>query len=193
MLYEVITENNIVLKTNTLVTTADTDFKNRLRAGSLVNMLIQAAIKSAGELGFGFEMLKQNNLIWVLSRLTVEIYKPALWNDSIEVETWPKTIDRLLYIRDFTVRNQHGDVIAKATSAWLAIDIDSRRPKLINNANSGVFNQLSDKYALNYLPYKITDVAYQDSFFKYAAYFDIDLNNHVTATRYIDWMRNNFV
>jgi len=174
------------------VTSADTDIEGRLRLGSLVNFLIQAAIDSADKLGFGYGGLRQQKLFWVFSRLTVEIYKPVRWHDTVETETWPKDIDGILYLRDFIIRDQNKEPLARATSGWLAIDIDSKRPRKVDAIHEEMFVQLKNKHALNQSPEKLTKINGGDSFQINTGFFDMDLNKHVTATRYIDWMMDSF-
>ncbi len=174
------------------VTSADTDIEGRLRLGSLVNFLIQSAIDSAEKLGFGFGGLRQQKLFWVLSRLTVEIYKPVKWHEAVETETWPKDIEGILYLRDFIIRDDKKLPIARATSGWLAIDINSKRPKKVDAIHEEMFVQLKNKHALNQLPEKLDKIENGDTFEINTSFFDMDLNKHVTSTRYIDWMMNSF-
>lgn len=183
---------NIINTTKFNVTSADIDMFSRIKMGSLVNFLIQSAINSADELGFGFAGLKKHRLFWVLSRLTVEIYKPISWNKTIVVETWPKDIERIFYLRDFVVKTQVGETIANATSAWLAIDVENKRPKTIDSKQTEAFSKLKNKHALNYQPEKLVTKAEKQKLIKNTNYFDIDLNKHVTSTRYIDWIMDTF-
>jgi acyl-ACP thioesterase len=184
--------DNLVQFTKTLIDTSNTDAESRLRLSGLANILVQAAIQSADQLGFGFKDLEQQQLVWVLSRLNIEIYKPLKWYDTAEVETWPKNIERLLYVRDFIVRNQYNEVVAKATSAWLAIDIRSRRPKVMNKEQMEKFTRLRDKHAIMELPEKLNPVKGNSIFTQIPTYYDIDLNKHVTSVRYIDWIMDTF-
>lgn len=39
----------------------------------------------------------------------------------------PKTIEGTLYLRDFIVRDKDENIIARATSGWLAIDIRNKK------------------------------------------------------------------
>ncbi len=176
------------LKMKYTVTSADTDMFSRLRPSALVNYLIQSAINSAEDLGFGFNELKKEHLFWVLNRLTVEIYRPLQWNEQIEVETWPKNIERIFYIRDFVVRDAQNNIVAKASSAWLAIDLTTKRPSNFNKEKMDVFTALKEVNALDYSPEKLGVIEKQSEYNVTPTYFDIDLNKHVTSTRYIDWM-----
>jgi acyl-ACP thioesterase len=174
------------------VSSADTDMFSRIRLGALVNLLIQSAINSADQLGFGFGGIKQQHLFWVLSRLHVEIDRPLLWYEAITVETWPKNVEKILYLRDFIIRDKDQQVVARATSGWLAIDLETKRPKIIEGLDAELFYRLKDKHALSMLPEKIFPVKEGEAFDFKATYFDIDLNKHVTSSRYVDWMMDTF-
>jgi len=65
------------------VSSADADMFKRLRPGAMINFIIQAAIDSADELGFGFADIETRQLFWVLSRMTMEIYKTPVWYDEV--------------------------------------------------------------------------------------------------------------
>ncbi len=170
------------------VTTADCDMNARLRPGGLVNYLVLSAINSADTLGFGYAGLRGQQLFWVLSRMTVEIYKPLKWYDKAVVETWPKDVNGLLYLRDFIVKNQQDEIVAKCTSGWLAIDIQSKRPRKVEEKFSYIFDRMKEKHALEQLPEKLGPITEGETFEVKSTWYDLDVNKHVTSSRYIDWM-----
>jgi medium-chain acyl-[acyl-carrier-protein] hydrolase len=187
-----ISHKDLITTTTFRITSAETDMESRIRLGSLVNLLIQSAINSADNLGFGFGGLKKQKLFWVLSRLTVEIYRPLEWYETVEVDTWPKTIERILYIRDFEIRDKDQKVVSRATSGWLPIDIETKRPRKIDGLHEEMFVHLQDKHGLIESPEKLMAIDTGNEFEIHSSYYDIDLNRHVTAIRYIDWMMDTF-
>ncbi len=181
-------DEELSLKKKFTVTSADTDMFGRLRLSGLVNFLVQSAVYSADKLGFGLKFLRDEKLFWVLSRLEVHIYKTMRWYDEVEVETWPKNIDGLLYLRDFIMRDMSGNVVAKGSSAWIAVDLIRKRPKLIEGFVSEKFYALKEKKALENTPVKLKNVDCTENYELKSTYFDLDVNQHVTTTRYVDWM-----
>jgi len=181
-------EKDLILISNFTITSTETDMEARLRLGALVNLLVQSAINSADSLGFGFGGIRQQNLYWVLSRLTVEIYRPLKWYEKVKVETWPKNVEKILYLRDFFISDEKQDMVAKATSGWLAIDMNTKKAKKIDGIHSGLFIHLKDKHAIQEMPEKLNPVPEGDIFEFKTDYYDIDLNKHLSATRYIDRM-----
>jgi medium-chain acyl-[acyl-carrier-protein] hydrolase len=182
------TEKDLVRISKFTVTSADTDIAARIRPGALVNFLIQSAIQSADALGFGLKSLQKEKLFWVLSSLTLEVTRPLMWYENTEVETWPKDLHKLLYLRDFLIRDDKKEIIGRATSGWFAIDFGKHRPHKIEGDHSEIFNALKERFALPHLPHKLDPVKEGTATEIKSTYFDIDLNKHVTSTRYIDWM-----
>ena len=184
--------SNICIFKEFEITSADVDMYGRLRPGTLLNYLIQSAIISADQLGFGFKNIKRQQLFWVLSRISIELYKPMKWYDKITVETWPKDSEKILYYRDYILRDDENNIIAKATSAQLAIDFISKKPKILNGINSEYFASLKDKKSLDYRPEKIDDFDGKIIAEKMVNFCDVDLNQHLTSTRYLDWIFDSF-
>jgi len=181
-------DKNLITVTDFKITSADTDMEARLRPGALFSFLAHSAYLSADNLGFGYQHLKEHNLFWVLSRLEIHIHRPLLWNEVVEIETWPKDIEGILYIRDFNVRDREGEVVVQAGTSWLAIDRQSHRPRRKESFDSDLFSRLHNKTALSESSAKLPELPEGDCFRVHATYFDIDLNKHVTSSRYIDWM-----
>lgn len=182
------TESELIVTSNFTVTAPDTDILARMRMGALMNYLVQAAIESADKLGFGYEHLSRENLFWVLSSLTLHLEKPLKWYDSFEVETWPKDVHKVFYLRDFLIRDARGEVVGRATSGWLAIDFDTHRPIKYEGEGAKIFQLLRGKSALESLPEKLKPLEADDFVEVPTTFFDIDLNRHITSSRYIDKM-----
>jgi acyl-ACP thioesterase len=74
----------------------------------------------------------------------------------------------------------------------LALDSKTKRPRQVESIQPGLFNHLRDKLAIGVPAEKLAPVSGGDCFSVQSTYFDIDLNRHVTSTRYIDWMVDSF-
>lgn len=187
-----LTESNLITFSGFKVTSADTDMFARLRLSAAVNFLIQSAINSADSLGFGYGGIRQQNLFWVLSRMTLELYRPLKWYEKAEVETWPKNIERILYLRDFVLRDEKREITGRATSGWLAVDLETKKLGKIDGIHTEYFAHLKNRHAIAEPPAKLFPVNDGESTEIQSGYFDIDLNGHVTTTRYVDWMMETF-
>ncbi len=174
------------------VTTAEADFTGQLRISALVNLLIQSAGKSADSLGVGLQNLQLKGLFWGLNRLHLEIDAVPLWAAHVTIRTWPRQLKGVSYYRDFEVDDEKGHTIIRGTSVWLAIHRARKRPVVLNEGPD--FNRLKNKLAGPEevpKPPAITSGEVNRVLIR-PGYFDIDLNGHVTTTRYIDWVMDQF-
>ncbi|MBQ7393660.1 MAG: hypothetical protein IJV89_04840 [Lentisphaeria bacterium] len=99
-----------------------------LRLAPLFDMFQDAAAEHAQILGCGMDYLQEQGKAWVLSRIAVEISRMPAIGETVTVETYPTGVERLFAIRQFTVTDEAGSVIARATSCWLLLDAAALRP-----------------------------------------------------------------
>jgi len=184
-----IEKEGLSLSTKYRITSADCDAFGRLKPSALLGFFVQSAIDSADRMGFGFRDLRKQKLFWVLSRLTLEINPVPRWYDEIEIETWPRDIEKILYRRDFLIR-QNGAVTGRATSHWLAIDRDTKKPGKVGLEDEWMFISLREKQAIAEPPQKLSAVLSECPGLIEATFSDFDLNGHVTSTRYVEWAMN---
>lgn len=166
----------------------DADQAGRLKPSSLFNYFQEAAWRHAEMLGFGYAALLEHDLFWVISRIQLEWADELRWGDEITVETWPKGVTKLFALRDFIVRRADGTEAVRATSAWLTLDLESKRPRRPENIMDGSV-MLEDDHAIEQFPGKIampTDLYHAAS--RVARYSDLDVNRHVNNARYVDWL-----
>lgn len=104
------------------------DFKSRLNIFSLFNYFQEIAWEHAGILHFGLEDLSKRNLFWVLSRVRVEIDRLPQWNEKIKLVTYPRGIDGLFALRDYEIYDSNDNRIISASSSWLILNAQNRRP-----------------------------------------------------------------
>ncbi len=180
------TNEPYILNKKFTITSADADFSGNLKISALTNFFIQAAWQHAEQLGWGVDELAKHNLAWVLSSMRIKINSYPEWRDTVLCETWPKGMERLFYLRDFIIYNKDNNIVASATSNWMLIDISRRRPKLFKLDDKAITHN-KDKHAIDekIAPVNFDKEVEQENLYK-IKYSDIDINKHLTTTRYID-------
>ena len=128
---------------------------SQARLTTIANFFQEMAYQHADQLGFGYRDLKEAQIYWVLSRMKIRMNNYPVWDDQIRVETWHNGMERLFGIRDFKVVDAAGNILGIATSAWLILDAQTRRPvrnyNEILQSGSGkepVFGERLDKIAI---------------------------------------------
>jgi medium-chain acyl-[acyl-carrier-protein] hydrolase len=154
---------------------------------TICNYLQEAAGSHARALGVSVEHLVHEQIVWMLSRFVVEIDVYPRWRDTVTVETWPSGVEGLFAHREFILTGADGDVIGRAASAWLLVDVLRRRP--VRMPAYIVSLKLPHRERVLVDPFRripVPDqVAHEQSF--RVRFADIDVNRHVNNVRYIEW------
>lgn len=174
-----------------IVSPQTVDFKQEITLASLVDLLLTTAGTNADDNNFGIRHLQENNNTWVLSRLAVEITEFPKQYETIYIETWIEDVFRLNTTRNFQIKNSKNEVIGKAVSLWVMINFDTRRPVELDKL--GDIQQHAERVKIDILPpAKIDNVSGTIENFLQTKYSDIDINQHVTTVRYLQWMSDCF-
>jgi len=132
------------------------------------------------------------NLMWVLSKLQLRVEKLPRWGERIAIETWGKRIERFYALRDFVVSTPDGERLASATSAWMILDRDTYRPQRLETLMKD-FPWRPDSSVVETSLRKVDEPGSDVSSCGYRVCFsDIDVNAHVTAARYLQWMLDSY-
>lgn|SRR5574341_193502 len=176
------------LKESFAVRSYEVDAFNELSLPALWGYLQEAAGLSADALGFGVRRCLDAGFTWVLARQRLEVSRAARLGATVEVETWPNGIERLAAFREFVVR-ERGEVVAKATSTWFLLDLESRRPVDPGTALESAFPREHGPSAVALPGAKIAALEQPELERPFAIRFaDIDLNWHVNNVSYVQWL-----
>jgi medium-chain acyl-[acyl-carrier-protein] hydrolase len=170
----------------------EVDVKGRLSLPVLCGYLQETAWHHAHNLEVGYDHLLRKNKLWVLSRLIIHIRTFPRWGDAISVNTWAKGLHRLFALRDFEILDRDDTILGTATTSWLIIDVESRRPQrpepFFHSAP-----MLTERNALIDDFKKIPTVLSGDALPPYTVrYSDLDIYEHVNNGKYVEWVLNSF-
>ena len=169
------------------------DFRGHLHLSGFLQHMQAAAAHHADVLGFGFDTLQAENRAWVLSRVRIEFERFPKVEETIVIRTWPKRVDRkIMFIRDFELRDKQGDRFGLASTVWLVIDTRTWH-LLPNNSLTHALPENKDLEALTDVPQKLYYPNDMSEKYKLTArYSDVDVMGHVNNTRYADWVSDCF-
>ncbi|MDE5785200.1 MAG: hypothetical protein K2H98_01580 [Duncaniella sp.] len=170
-----------------IVTAADCNAQRELSISTLATYIIDTATGHANQLGVGFDRMISLGISWVLSRVSVELTRPAKVGGRYRLRTWVASLNRLFSERNFVLIDLNdNEPVGYARTIWMAINMESRTPGDLSS-----LQELSD--AITDLPCpiapqgKITIPELGDDANRYTfAVSDIDVNRHVTTRRYCD-------
>ncbi|KAK4436844.1 Palmitoyl-acyl carrier protein thioesterase, chloroplastic [Sesamum alatum] len=170
---------------------------------TLMNLLQETALNhvaSAGVAGNGFGATREmsiRKLIWVVTRIHVQVDKYSSWGDVVEIDTWVDAAGKNGMRRDWIIRDYNTQkIITRATSTWVIMNRETRRlskipdevknevqPFYLNRAAIATENTDSEKIE------KLTDETAEIIRTGLAPrWSDMDANQHVNNVKYIGWL-----
>ena len=172
------------------VRTYEIDSRRRMTIPAMVRLMQEAAMQNVIQLNLSVWDLKPQHISWVLMRKQLKIHRLPKLGERIRVMTYPAGFERMFTYRDYKVLSEQGELLASSSSTWLLMDTQSRRmapiPKFILN--------LEDKMPPpeDCLPRPETRLPRFEQA-QYAKNFqvnwhDLDFNEHLNNTLYIQWL-----
>ncbi len=170
------------------VTSYHADFAQKLAPIFLFCFLQESAGKHAQSKGFGWHDLALKQEFWVLAKVHAIIHRMPQWGEEIRLETWGKQPELLTAYRDFELFDSSNSSVISATSSWHILNMNDHKAISMNDFVEK-FSIISNKHAIKQKPEKIR---LPDSTPAIGKLFpvkpsDIDMNQHVNNTRYVQW------
>ena len=170
-----------------LINYYDVDLELKAKVISLLRFCENNAVMQSENLGVGIDYYKKNQVLWVLHKWDVKIYKYPKFKDEIVVNTKPNSFKGFYAYRYFEILNDKKEMIVEAHTEWLFIDAVKKRPiKIIEEMFNKYGLTEKDNLPLEMRPVQVPGTTdYEKSFSVRNS--DIDTNNHVNNVQYIAW------
>nr|GMD16665.1 palmitoyl-acyl carrier protein thioesterase, chloroplastic-like [Ipomoea batatas] len=149
---------------------------------TILNLLQETALNHvwmSGLLSDGFGAthgMMKNNLIWVVSRMQVQVDNYPIWGEVMEINTWVGASGKNGMRRDWLLTSKAtGLVFARATSTWVMMNQQTRR-----------LSKMPDEVRAEISPWFIEKQAIPEE--NPPKRSDLDMNHHVNNVKYVRWM-----
>ena len=164
--------------------TYQTDRYGNMRPLMLMNELQALADNHAESIGCGRTFCIENGIAWVVTHYLVDIIELPREGEEITFYTWPSAHDILKATRDFEIRGSDGRLMVRATSQWIVIDLEKRRPMKLDGLPH--WDLITDR-AYDRTFEKFPDFEIEKSHTMKCRYDDVDVNQHINNAVYAVW------
>lgn len=157
----------------------------------LMTRIIEIATWHANSWGVGYARLIQDNQVWVLSRVTIEVTSMPRVNQEYTLTTWIEDYNRHFSQRNMRLDDAQGNPLGYVRTIWMVIDMNTRASVDISQL-SYICENISD------LPCPIESQSHlrpiqQGHAIDYTfGYMDCDFNRHANTVRYLAHLMNLF-
>ena len=159
----------------------------RIKVSALLRLFQKAAALDLINHGISDIEMHNNNVAFVLSRMTVQMYKDIYFDDVIIIKTYPRELRGAAFIRDYIVYRGN-DICCYCSSSWALIDTESRRllrPEAFDRY--GKLNVTDENLiTLPVMRRKIDESSLFRTYVHTVPYSQLDINNHLNNTYYAD-------
>jgi medium-chain acyl-[acyl-carrier-protein] hydrolase len=177
---------NNVFTANFKVRFYEGDINGFLKPVTLLNYLQDTASSHSSSQGYSVNDLRGRNATWVLSRYHIRIDRYPSIGEDISVTTWRAAIDGLFVIRDFEISDAGGNALGAATSSWVLLDLETRRPVRVETVIPDLPVTGHRSLKVDFAPLPKLEKWGTELPFRVATQ-DLDLNGHVNHTIYAGW------
>ncbi len=169
------------------VTYSEINSEKEMTLPAIVDSLQNCCTFQSEDLGIGVDYLKENHAAWVLSSWEIVLKRSPKFAEQIVTSTWPYHFKGFCGYRNFTIRDEEGELCVFANSVWAYMDTETMRPRRID-----------EKVQNAYIPGMEPQIAYEwsdrkiclegEPVFKEAVpvqKYYIDTNHHMNNGKYI--------
>ena len=169
------------------VTMRDCDRFGRMRIGSWMAICQDASERILDDWGMAIAPMMNKGVLWVVGRSYYELESAPGCEEWVRVITWPEKTRGGMIPWQYRMETPAGEVLARASVIWVMIDAESRSmlsrriPKLTYTAPEPPAEPVARAAGFAMPELSQTD-------YRTATYSETDINDHLTNTRYAEWM-----
>jgi len=178
-------ENNGFWEYRFKVRSFDVDQSNNMTMTSISEYLQEVAGDHANTMGFGYRQVILQQMAWILGGIKIEVLRLPKWEEAVKVKTWIVENNRFTSRRDFQWYDQEGNVLVNASTNWILLNTERRRPVAIESMNFDVIlhpETTATTSAIANIRAKFENVEAAQYSVRYS---DLDMVGHMNNTKYI--------
>jgi len=142
----------------------------------------------SNQAGYGIFEIEKTHLSWILLGWRLQVIRRPRYAETIRIKTWSKGVVKLYTYREFEIYDEQGNLIVKASSKWVLLDIEKGRivriePSLIAKYAPEVDKEVFTKEEFDKI--KEPDEFQFEKLYSVRR-ADIDVNNHMHNLDYIE-------
>jgi acyl-ACP thioesterase len=107
---------------------SEMDPERKLTRVSLVDYFQDCSTFQSEECGNGLAYLRKQGKAWMILSWQIEIERRPMLGERIVTATWPYGFKAFYGYRNFTMHDADGEMLAKANSVWVLMDVETGHP-----------------------------------------------------------------
>jgi len=171
-----------------IVNSFDADISKLATTTMLCAIMQESASRQCVDIGISVDDLGKYGQTWMLAKQYIKFLRYPAWRSTITVETWPRNKTGLRALRDYILKDEKGEEVARSVTNWMLIDVNTRRlckiDEVVKNLETAEESVMPENFKIKVEKFDGNKII---ASFR-ARPSDFDMNAHVTATCYIKWI-----
>lgn len=167
------------------------DRGEQLRPAAFMDIAQDLAVYGAEQLQFDDRNVKEQGVVWILARMTVQFDRYPKRYDSVKLQTWHRGLDGLYFIREYQMIGADGQTAVRGTSSWILMDMETRRvvrsdrmKSIVSIDPQNLERAIPESSPKIVLPAGAVMEACGE---RKVVYSDVDYNGHANNAKYTAW------
>ncbi len=123
--------SGVIFKRTFRVRTYECDSYGHVNNANYLRYMQEAATEASAAIGWGETRLRQSGHLWIVRETDLEYLAPMKYGDTCEITTWVGDFRRVRSVRFYELRNQRGEMVARASTDWVYINLATGQPASI--------------------------------------------------------------
>lgn len=163
---------------------------------NLIRYMQEAAIEASTSLGFSPDWYNEHGVGWLVRRLSVRYFAPAVYGDEVAVATWLSGLRGVRSLREYDLTlSRDGSRVARGRAEWVYMNLHTGEPTRIPDAWADAFT-LKDKP--EDLGIRLSNARPSGNSPRYTSrrrvqFHELDTVRHVNHAVYVQWIAQAFL
>ena len=115
-----------MLEKKIIVASFDVFPNSTMKPSALQQYMQQLAREDCDAMGYTYKMMREVNMVFVLTKLGMKINKPVFAYDELTVKTYQNRVSGIIWEREFEFYRD-GEEVIHATTQWVVVKYDTRQ------------------------------------------------------------------
>ncbi len=115
------------LKDTVTIGVNDVDPFGKIRPGAVLGYFQDIATTHAEKLGIGYDAMKAQSLIWVMSRASFVVNRSPKLGEKLTVKTFPEKPANMRVDRDYYIVDKQNKPVILGSSRWCAVSFETHK------------------------------------------------------------------
>lgn len=169
----------------------DFDRYGRIQPAAVLDIFQDMATLHVNSTEMGRDALLASGVVWVVVRTKMEFVNDPKHFQTVTVRTWPHSLTRFSFLRDFTMCDEQGTILVKASQEWVLMNVSTRKFASVKDHYKGPEDFCEDRVfpakARKAPDFKEENLPARQIT---PSYSDIDVNGHVNNALYANFIMN---